>query len=193
MSKEIWKSVKSFENKYAISNKGRLKNIQNGHIYKNTNQFGDYFSVVLYDNEKKKSVRIHRLVAEAFILNPNNFKYVNHKDRNKQNNCVENLEWCTQSYNTIHAIQNGANTLCGMLKYNKNKCHNKYGNIYQYDKSKNLLNIFYDIKQASEYTGVCSRDILHCINNEPKRKSAGGYIWESEVVSNALRDIENGK
>lgn len=129
LNNEKWKPVKDFENKYEISNFGKLRNKINGHIYKNTNQYGDYFSVVLYDNGKKKNTRIHRLVAEAFIPNPNNYPCVNHIDMNKQNNRVDNLEWCTQSYNVRHAINNGSSMMLGFKNYNKNKAHNKYGYI----------------------------------------------------------------
>lgn len=181
---EIWKPVKGFEDKYEISNLGKVKNKITNHIFKNTNQYGNYFSMVLYDGEKRKSVKIHRLVAQAFIPNPNNFKYVNHKDMNKQNNCVNNLEWCTQSYNTRHAISNGANTMSGFNKYNKNKAHKKYGYIYQFDKNDNFIAKYYSPLEASKITGVCSRNILQVINHEEGRKQAGGYIWlkESEVV-----------
>lgn len=181
---EIWKPVKGFEDKYEISNLGRVKNKITNHIFKNTNQYGNYFSMVLYDGEKRKSVKIHRLVAQAFIPNPGNFKYVNHKDMNKQNNCVNNLEWCTQSYNTRHAISNGANTMSGFNKYNKNKAHKKYGYIYQFDKNNNYIAKYYSPLEASKITGVCSRNILQVINHEEGRKQAGGYIWlkESEVV-----------
>ena len=94
------------EEKYYISSKGSLKNIQTDKILKMTNKYGDYFSVVLYLNEKRKSTRIHRLVAEAFIPNPDNKPQVNHIDGNKQNNCVENLEWVTAKQNLEHAYNN---------------------------------------------------------------------------------------
>ena len=66
-----------------------------------------YLRVKLSKNNKPKRVMLHRIIAEAFIENPNNYKTVNHKDGNKLNNSIENLEWCTQSENCIHAIKNG--------------------------------------------------------------------------------------
>lgn len=186
--KEIWKNINGFEEKYEISNYGRIRNKITNHIYKNTNQYGNYFSVILYDKTHKKSIRIHRLVAEAFIPNPNNYPCVNHKDMNKQNNHVDNLEWCTYSHNTRDAIKKGANVMSGFNKYNKNKFANKYGKLYQYDKNKNLVGIYNNPKEAHEITGVCIRNILQCINHEPKRKTAGGFIWlsEKEVVDNEI-------
>lgn len=181
---EVWKPIKGFEDKYEVSNFGRVRNKTTNHIYKMTNQYGDYFSIILYDGVKKKTTRVHRLVAEAFIPNPNNYSCVNHKDMNKQNNCVENLEWCTQSYNSNHAIQNGANTMSGFNRYNKNKAHKKYGFIYQFDKNNNFIAKYYSPLEASKMTGVCHRNILQVINHEEGRTQAGGYIWlkESEVV-----------
>lgn len=104
---EIWRDIKGYEGKYQISNFGRVRNVKTGKVLK------------LYPNEKgylrihigKKQYRVHRLVAIAFIPNPNNYPDVNHKDENKQNNFVyidengnyvpelSNLEWCTKSYN----------------------------------------------------------------------------------------------
>ena len=185
---EKWKPIEDFKDKYEISNLGRIKNIRTNHIFKMTNQYGDYFCIILYDETHKRSTRIHREVAKAFIPNPNNFPCVNHKDLNKQNNCVDNLEWCSYSYNCKDAIIKGANTMSGFNKYNKNKFYNKYGKLLQYDKKKNLLNVFNNTTEAHEKTGVCIRNILQCINHEPKRKTAGGYVWlsEKEVMNNEI-------
>ena len=188
LNKEIWKPIEDFKNKYEISNLGRIKNIQTNHILKMTNQYGDYFTIILYDETHKRPTRIHREVAKTFIPNPNNYPCVNHKDLNKQNNCVDNLEWCTYSHNTKDAINKGANTMSGFNKHNKNKFNKKYGKLYQYDKNNNLLNIYNSTNEAHKQTGVCIRNILQCINHEPKRKTAGGFIWKSEkeVMNNAL-------
>lgn len=177
---EIWKDVQDFPQKYEISNKGRLRNKTTNHIYKQTNKKGDYFTIILYDDNHKKSVRIHRLVAKTFIPNPNNYPCVNHKDLNKQNNNVNNLEWCTQSYNVKHAIENGTNIMSGFNRYNKNKFKNKYGKLYQYDKNMRLLNVYENLNEAYEKTGVCKRNILQCINHQEGRKQAGNYIWQCE-------------
>lgn len=188
MQKEIWKPIKDFETKYEISNKGRIRNLRTGNILKMTNQYGDYFRIVLYDEAKKKSCYIHRLVAEHFIDNPYKYPCINHKDLNKQNNDASNLEWCTYSYNSKDAILKGANTMSGFNKYNKNKFKNKYGKIFQCDRDKNVINIFDSLNEAHNKTGVCARNILHCINHQEGRTQAGGYIWESEkeVMNNEI-------
>ena len=121
---EIWKEIKGYEGYYLISNMGRVKS-QSRKIYndgiKGENKFyiseekiingridpKGYLRVALCKDNKQKDYSIHRLVAIAFIPNPNNKPCVNHKDGNKQNNNVENLEWCTYSENLKHAYKMG--------------------------------------------------------------------------------------
>lgn len=112
---EEWKDVVGFEEYYKISNFGRIKSLDRNEINKNgvirrlkgslKNTFisGGYVLVTLSKNNVNESHCIHRLVAEAFIPNPNNLDEVNHKDRIKENNCLSNLEWCTSRENTHHA------------------------------------------------------------------------------------------
>ena len=101
---EIWKDKKDYEGLYQVSNLGRAKSLINNKgqyrekILKHNIRNG-YPSVTLCKNKKLKSFTIHRLVAEAFIPNPNNLPCVNHKDENRLNNFFNNLEWCTYSYN----------------------------------------------------------------------------------------------
>ena len=117
--KEIWKPVKDFEKVYMISNFGNIKRLEKIIIRKNPknkntlikytykekllslkNDKDGYKFIILCDNGRRKVSRIHRLVAEAFLDNPNNYPIINHKDENKSNNHIDNLEWCTIKYNT---------------------------------------------------------------------------------------------
>ena len=109
--KEIWKNIKGYENLYEVSNYGNVRSLdhyrnnnngiafQKGKILKPGIQNTGYASVVLSKEGKTKCYKVHRLVAETFIPNTNNYKCVNHKDENKLNNMVENLEWCNHEYN----------------------------------------------------------------------------------------------
>ena len=180
---EIWKPIIDFKDKYEISNLGRIRNIRTNKILKMTNKYGNYFSIRLYDETHKRSTRIHREVAKAFIPNPNNLPEVNHKDTNKQNNKLENLEWVTKKENIQHAIKNGKFYFVGHK--NKNKI-SKNGKIYQFTIDMKFVNKYNNSEDASRNTGVCSRNILHCVNHKEGRKQAGGYKWfyESEVVKN---------
>ena len=98
--KEIWKPIKDFEY-YFISNFGRVKSTKFGkeRILKLTKDKDGYLIVNLYKNNKSKTFKVHRLVAEVFLPNPYNLPQVNHKDENPQNNIVTNLEWCDRLYN----------------------------------------------------------------------------------------------
>lgn len=101
---EEWKPICGYEGFYEISNYGRVKSLdynrtkQEKILRQGKNKYG-YLMVVLYKEGKGKTIKVHRLVAQAFIPNPNNFRCVNHKDENKTNNCVDNLEWCDHKYN----------------------------------------------------------------------------------------------
>ena len=104
---EIWKDIEGYEGYYQVSNKGRIKGIRLVYQYTEerilkpfSNQKGrGYLKVKLIKNGTGKYAYVHRLVAQAFIDNPNHYTEVNHKDENPKNNTVENLEWCTRSYN----------------------------------------------------------------------------------------------
>ena len=95
---EIWRDVIGFENLYLVSNLGNVYSIHSKKQLKLKDNKG-YYNVTLFKNGKRYYKIVHRLVAEAFIPNPNNFKEINHKDENKINNNVDNLEWCDAKYN----------------------------------------------------------------------------------------------
>lgn len=112
MAEEIWKTVIYQGEEFSrlqVSNKGRLKNIKTGTIYKQQIAKSGYclVSLTLGSEASKKTFRIHKAVAETFIPNPENKPQVNHIDGNKTNNCVENLEWATNLENSHHAWENG--------------------------------------------------------------------------------------
>jgi len=95
---EIWKE--SIVRGYAISNLGRLKNLKTNNIIKGDREEKGYCRLSIVVNGKKKHYAIHRLVAIAFIPNPNNLPQVDHIDFNKSNNCVSNLRWCSNKENS---------------------------------------------------------------------------------------------
>ena len=103
--KEEWKDIKNYEGLYQVSNWGRVKSLitdknRRKRILKQHNRGNGYLFVVLTNNEhQSKNISVHRLVAETFLPNPENLPEVNHIDENKENNRVDNLEWCDHTYN----------------------------------------------------------------------------------------------
>ena len=106
---EEWRPIKGYEGLYEVSNMGRVKSLHRHQsaILKQGMGHSGYMGVSLYKNGTRNRTLVHRLVATAFIQNPYNYEIVNHKDGNKNNNIVDNLEWCTSSYNTKHAYRIG--------------------------------------------------------------------------------------
>lgn len=106
---EIWKEVKGFEGIYWVSNKGEIKSAprrgSKGGILQGKISHKGYREVTMRKDGKQYTLKVHRLVAEAFIPNPDDLPDVNHKDENKLNNCVDNLEWCTTEYNTLYGTR----------------------------------------------------------------------------------------
>ena len=108
MQTEIWKSIKGYEGLYEVSNLGRVKSLLYGkeRILKPQKQRNGYLHIILCKNVKMKTFKVHRLVATAFIPNPECFEQINHKDEDKTNNCVSNLEWCSSKYNKNYGSRN---------------------------------------------------------------------------------------
>lgn len=103
---EIWKPIKDYP-EYKVSNLGRIKSLYKDIILNQCKNERGYLNVWLYNSGKRKGFRVHRLVAEAFLVKHCENLEVNHIDHNKENNCVDNLEWCTKSENIKHSFAQG--------------------------------------------------------------------------------------
>ena len=119
---EIWKDVVGYEGIYEVSNQGRVRNIKTGHILSPGMSQG-YFYVALYKDSVRSNKQINRLVAEAFIDNPDNHPLAHHKDEVKTNNVVDNLEWRDYSYNNCYGegAAKRSESLRGKTAWNKGK------------------------------------------------------------------------
>lgn len=115
MNEELWMPVEGYDGRYIVSNQGRVMSLPRsrrgkrgaptpmvGRILKQTNDHSGYPKVCLRDGKCSRNHLVHRLVAEAFIPNPKHLPCINHKDENKENNSVSNLEWCTVAYNNSY-------------------------------------------------------------------------------------------
>lgn len=167
--KEIWKPINGYEEFYQISNLGNVKSKPRqrtkGGILKTRPTLEGYLQVTLYKNSKPFTVTIHRIVAQNFIPNLNNLRCINHKDCNKKNNKVDNLEWCSYSQNSIHAIKHG-------LQPNNKYENNGQAKITK-EKAEEIRRLYktgkYFYRQIGEKFGICTRNVGKIINYDTWR------------------------
>lgn len=176
---EIWKDVVGYEGLYKVSNLGNVMSFQPN--CRNRNQYltpfnnGGYFRVTFTVKRKRTNHLVHRLVADAFIPNPENKEAVNHIDGCKTNNHVDNLEWVTKSENTRHAIRIGlrpSSTPKTRLKGSKNPLSKK---VYQYEKEGPFVKEWSCAGDAAEALGFTKDYILRCCRGE--RMTYMGFVW----------------
>lgn len=134
-----------------------------------------YYAVNLYDdNGNRKMFFIHQLVAEAFLPNLNHYIDINHKDENKANNAVKNLEWCSKTYNENYGSKKEREIKTKTL----NNCINGHKKIIQYDLNNNFIKEWNSLTEASNTLNISIGNISSVINE--KRNQAGGYIWKAD-------------
>ena len=154
---EIFKPIKGYEDLYEVSDLGNVRNKASGKLLKPRKNRRGYLRVVLYKGDgTHKEYLIHRLVAKAFLPNPLNLLEVNHKDFNKLNNSVDNLEWCSRQYNAEYSLSKPVN---------------------QFSLDGRLLNTYKSTMDAQRQTGIPNQNISECCNGG-RYKSAGGFIWK---------------
>lgn len=160
---ERWAKIEEYDGDYSVSNYGRIRNNETGKLLKPCIVSNGYLAVTLKKQRKRKSVRIHRLVAKAFLANPEGFPQVNHKDENKRNNCIENLEWCDCGYNINH----------GTAIERRSKKRSKP--VAQITSSGKVIKTYDSIRGAERKTGIQNSHISECCRGIIQL--AGGYEW----------------
>ena len=159
--KEIWKDCKGYEGLYQVSNLGRVWNIKLQRYLKGSYDKDGYIKVYLTaKNGKCKTERVHRLVALAFLSNPKGLPQVNHIDENKENNCVDNLEWTSIKDNANHGTRNKRISKANSVP------------VYCFELDKT----FYGAREAERELGINHSSISKACRG--KQKTAGGYLWE---------------
>ena len=179
--------IKGYE-RYTIDERGCVYSLISERYLKPNITKSGYCSVELFDkNGKSKRLLIHRLVAAAFIPNPNNYTEVNHKDENPSNNHVDNLEWCTHLYNMRYG--NGAKIRHSKIDYHSEKMNEARRRntvktrkpVLQFTRNGEFISRYDSGLEASKATGVSHSHILECCNGK-RYKTVGGFIWKFDLT-----------
>jgi hypothetical protein len=187
---EQWRSIEGYEKYYEVSNLGRVRALdrpkshsayKNGRILAPATSRDGYLYVGLWDaNQTPKHVtrRIHQLVAKAFISNPDSLPQVNHKDENKSNNCVDNLEWCSAEYNTKYGTGDTRRKING---FGTSPYQRKYCLVGENLNTRETV-IFASIAEAvsAGFNRNMLSDAIHGRRNLHK-----GYAWKREIIKEA--------
>lgn len=188
MKREIWIIIPGFEGLYMTSNFGNIRRLEGmssdgkkwpGRILKQTQSKSGYMVVSLSKNGVSKQYRVHRLVALAFIPNPNNLPFVNHKNEDKTDNRVENLEWCDAKYNTNY----GTGHMRAAASHTGKKHPSVTGGnspsavkVHQYTPDGQYITTFDSISEAAAATKAQHGHISLCCQG--KRRITKGYCWK---------------
>lgn len=182
---EIWKDIEGYPN-YQVSNMGRVKSLGNGssnnskeRILKGGKTKDNYLYIGLWKEGKIKNYLVHRLVASAFIPNPNNLPQVNHIDEDKTNNRVENLEWCDCKYNINYGSRN------------KKVVKSLSIPILQFSKTGEFIRKWNGTREAERELGINNGDITSCLKG--RQKTAGNFRWCYAVINGFTIDIDKLK
>lgn len=178
---EVWKDIEGYEGLYQVSNFGRIKSLNYRHtekekIVKQDNSSG-YKRVTLYKDGLRYRQLVHRLVAEAFIPNPNNLPEINHKDECTSNNVVTNIEWCMPKYNCNYGTR--------MERITKTK----EKGVVQLTTKGEFIERFKSIANASRETGIDRKTIRECCQGN--RNNQRKYIWKYSTEYDSIKNDMN--
>ena len=171
---------------YEITKTGLVRNKATQHVLSQQERNG-YLRVELSCDKTRKTYSVHRLVAEQFIPNPENKAEVNHKNFDRKDNRVENLEWVTRQENSDHKISSRGDALRNIMINNAlNAAEANKKAVNQYDIAGNFISTYSSMSDAERVTGVNRKSIRFCIRGQ--RKTAGGFIWKLKESSTTIEN-----
>lgn len=165
---EVWKDIQGYEGLYQVSNLGRVKSLTKNVIMKQHLGRNGYFQLNLFKDHKHHPCDVHKLVAKAFIPNPKHLSCINHLDETKTNNNVNNLEWCSKSYNNSY---NNRAIKIGIKQRNGNTAKK----VAQYTLDGKFIKEWPSTMECQRH-GFISTSVCACCNG--RRKTHKGYIWK---------------
>lgn len=199
---EEWKDIPGYEGLYQVSDQGRVRSLDRivvnsrnvyrtlkGRILRPLKYRNGYFYIVLSKDNHRKNCRVHRLVARAFIPNPENKPHLDHINTKRDDNRVENLRWTTAKENVNNPLS--IKHLSDAMKGDKHPMYGKLGKdnptskaIYQISKDGNIIRKWGGMREAERHTGTKQKKISLCCQG--KRRTTGGYRW---IYAEALDDF----
>lgn len=200
--KEVWQPVKDYEGLYEVSSLGRIRSLNHavidscgkkqhfkGRLLKPCCTSGNYLIVTLHKGSQKKNFLVHRLVASAFVPNPHNYPQINHKDENKHNNKISNLEWCTAHYNNFYGshMRRAIVTRRSNVNWKRSIVKNaeaRKKTVIQCNMNGQTLKVWPSLSEVEKKLKINRSNISACCHG--RRENAGGYVWK--LVSKEDKD-----
>ena len=190
LANEEWRPIKGYEGLYEVSSTGKVRSLGrrifakpgsktwkfvdiDGKIMKQSPNKDGYLRVMLSKNNKRIGYFVHRLGAAAFAGNPNGYGEVNHKDEDKSNNYMTNLEWCSRRYNNMYGTR-----LKRVLPNVLNHVENSKKKVAMYDTEGNFIRSFNSIKECAEITGLHKGNICGMCKGSNHYHHVGGYVFK---------------
>lgn len=198
MIEEIWKPVAGFEGTYEVSTFGRvrslrcrwgIRSVQKFLAPRRSDKYGHLKVALRRPGFEPKNFFVHRLVAMAFIPNLCNLPFINHKDENPSNNCVDNLEWCDCKYNNNYGTRN--ERMAKSLKGKEINHPEKSKRILQFDLQGNLIKEWPSQMEIKRQTGFKNANISGCCLGKYGCKTAYGFIWRFADKQSVFMDDED--
>ena len=178
MEQEIWKDIEGYEGYYRVSNTGKILSVKTGKLRATSVNNSGYELTHLYKDTVDTSCTIHRLVAKAFVPNPNNLPEVNHINEDKLDNRAENLEWCDRRYNQVYSGNiekwTKAGGQGGKMKRSKR--------VYQFTLEGDFIKEWFSAREAQAELGLARQEIGKCCLG--KKEQYGGFLWSFQPTLN---------